>query len=802
MLILHILKNILVNYLSVKHPIIKYRVSILVVIAAITIFMGFQAKKVALDYELAQMLPEKDTAFIEYNRFKSIFGEDAKLILLGFRDKSILELDNFKALQQLSNDIGAIRVKGDDNEDPESSVLSLGNIHVLAKDEENQKLNLQELFKYPVQTQAELDSLLAIAKEQIFYKDLLFKETDDSFVTILTITLRNDLVNSKSRIAFVHDVYELGEQFHKQTGINVHYSGLPFIRTHVMATVRGELSLFIALAALVLAVILFLFFRSYRVVMISLLIVGVSVIWVFGSIALFGFKITILTGLIPPLIIVIGIPNSIFLINKYHQECHKKGNKWKALKQTISKIGWVIFLSNLTTAAGFATFILTSSAILVEFGVIAAINIFGLFFLSITIFPILLSFQKMPTDRHLNHLKNKPLQKIIKWLVLSSIKNRRWVYSASFLLVLISVIGISRIKTEGTVVDDIPHDDDVYVDLLFFEEQFNGVLPFEIVIDTKEEGGVFGNGAKTLYKMRRLEKILMRDTLFTPYFSKPVSILDGVRYLYQAHRGGDPKYNLLPSPSQLNKLKKYVNEDEGDNSVFNSFVDSNRQVTRMSLKMANVTTDQIDHIQDSLRVKVDNIFETNDYNVSFTGTSVVFLKGTYFLIRNLFVSLAIAIVLISLFIASMFKSFRMVFISLIPNLIPLLFTAGIMGYFGIPIKPSTILVFSIAFGISVDDSIHFLAKYRQELKHHKGRIKHSVVVAIKESGVSMIYTSIVLFFGFAIFTASSFGGTVALGLLVSLTLLVAMITNLLLLPALLLSLEKMKRKELKGKKRK
>ena len=788
------------NYLSVKHPIIKYRVAILVTIAVITIFMGFQAKKVALDYELAQMLPEKDTAFIEYNNFKSIFGEDAKLILLGFKDDEILQLENFKALQQLSADIGKIRVKEDANKNPESTVLSLGNIHVLTKNDETETLELQDIFKQIPETQAELDSLLQIAKDQIFYKDLLFKESDDSFVTILTITLRNDLVNSKSRIAFVHEVYELGEKFHNQTGIDVHYSGLPFIRTHVMATVRGELSLFIALAALVLAVILFLFFRSFRVVMISLLIVGISVIWVFGSIALFGYKITILTGLIPPLIIVIGIPNSIFLINKYHQECHKKGNQWKALKQMISKIGWVIFLSNLTTAAGFATFILTSSAILVEFGVIAAINIFGLFFLSITIFPILLSFQKMPTERHLNHLKNKPLKKVVKWLVLSSIKNRRWVYGAAFLLVVISGIGISQIKTEGTVVDDIPQDDDVYQDLMFFEEQFNGVLPFEIVIDTKTEDGVFKDGAKALYKMRRLEKVLMRDSLFSPYFSKPVSLLDGVRYLYQAHRGGDPKYNQMPAPRYLNQLKKYANQDDGENSdVFNSFVDSTKQVARMTLKMANITTDQIEVIQDSLRVEVNKIFEPEDYRVSFTGTSVVFLKGTYFLIRNLFVSLAIAIVLISLFIASMFKSFRMVFISLIPNLIPLLFTAGIMGYFGIPIKPSTILVFSIAFGISVDDSIHFLAKYKQELKHHKGRIKHSVVVAIKESGVSMIYTSIVLFFGFAIFTASSFGGTVALGLLVSLTLLVAMITNLVLLPALLLSLEKMKRKELKRK---
>lgn len=781
-----------------NHIIIKFRVLILVFIGTLTIFFAYQAQKVSLDYELAQMLPETDSTFIEYNSFKSIFGEDAKLILLGIQDTSVLQIDNFKALHSLGEEIS--QIKADKNPTIENkaiaTVLSLSKVQLLFKNSSTQSLDTKEIFNPMPETQWELDSLINIAKQHVFYNDLLLKSTDSSFVTLMPITLRNDIVNSKSRIAFVNQVYELGSKFTEQTGIEIHYSGLPYIRTHVMAKVRGELSLFIILAALVLAIILYLFFRSARIVLTSMLIVGISVIWVFGFIALFGFKITILTGLIPPLIIVIGIPNSIFLINKYHQTYHKTGNKEKALELMIKKIGGVIFLSNLTTSAGFATFILTSSAILVEFGIIASINIMCLFFISITIFPILLSFQRAPLERHTNHLKNKSLKNIIKWLVLSSIKNRKWVYTGATALLIFSGLGIALIKTTGNVVDDMPQDETVYQDLLFFEDQFNGVLPFEIVIDTKTNNGVFKKNAKTLYKMRRLEKVLMRDSLFTPYFSTPISLLNGIKYINQTHNDGAIKHYQLPPPSKLAQLKKYGTESDGANSpLFNSYIDSTKQITRMTVMMANINTDQIKAIKDSLKVRVDEIFEPENYKVSFTGTSVVFLKGTHFLIRNLFISLAIAIVIISLFIASMFKSFRMVFISLIPNLIPLLFTAGIMGYFGIPIKPSTILVFSIAFGISVDDSIHFLAKYRQELKHHKGRIKHSVIEAIKESGVSMIYTSIVLFFGFSIFTASSFGGTVALGLLVSLTLLVAMITNLLLLPALLLSLEKAKFKK-------
>lgn len=788
------------SHRSVNHFVIKFRGTILVAITLLTLFFGFQARKVSLDYKLAQMLPKTDSTFIAYENFKALFGEDAKLILLGFNDSSILKLDNFNALMDLSTQISRIEVKTKDSAyfKGAHSILSLAKIQTLSK--VDKELKLDPLFKQKPGSQEELDSLLHIAKNQLFYNDLLYKQTDSSFVTLLTVSLKNDIVNAKSRINFVNQLYEITEEFSHKTGIKAHYSGLPYIRTHVMAKVRGELSLFIILAAIVLAVILFLFFRSFRLVGTALLIVGISVIWVFGFIALFHFKITILTGLIPPLIIVIGIPNSVFLINKYHQECIKHGNQWHALERVIKKIGSVIFLTNLTTAIGFATFMLTSSSILIEFGIIAAINIMCLFVLSITIFPIILSFQAMPLPRHIKHLKNKSLKGAIKWLVISAIKNRPRVYIGISLLVLLSGIGITLIKTSGNVVDDIPQSDTIYQDLLFFEKQYNGVLPFEILIDTKEENGIFKNNAKTLYKMRKLEKVITRDSLFTPYFSKPISIIDGIRYVYQAHRGGQAKYYILPPPTQLIQLKKYITSDEENSNAFSAFMDPNKQIARMTIKMANVNTDQIQAIKDSLRVRVDQIFDPNEYEVSFTGTSLVFLKGTNFLIRNLFVSLAIAIVLISLFISIMFKSLRMVFISLIPNIIPLLFTAGIMGYFGIHIKPSTILVFSIAFGISIDDSIHFLAKYRQELAIHKGRMKFSVIEAIKESGISMIYTSIVLFFGFSIFTASSFGGTIALGLLVSLTLLVAMVTNLILLPALLLSLEKAKSKEKKRKK--
>jgi hypothetical protein len=206
--------------------------------------------------------------------------------------------------------------------------------------------------------------------------------------------------------------------------------------------------------------------------------------------------------------------------------------------------------------------------------------------------------------------------------------------------------------------------------------------------------------------------------------------------------------------------------------------------------MKDIGTDKMIKIEERLKEDIDRIFPPDRYQVTITGKALVFQKGTNFLVDNLVLSLLFAIFLISIFMAFLFRSFKMIIISLVPNLLPLVITAGLMGYLGVPIKPSTILVFSIAFGISVDDTIHFLAKYRQELKANNWKIRRSVYAALKETGVSMFYTSIVLFFGFSVFMISSFGGTVALGGLVSITLVLAMLSNLLLLPALLLSLEK------------
>ncbi|MCD6366135.1 MAG: MMPL family transporter, partial [Bacteroidales bacterium] len=561
-------------------------------------------------------------------------------------------------------------------------------------------------------------------------------------------------------------------------------SGLPFIRSAISEKIQKEMRLFIFLALLVTIIILFYFFRSFRVVLFSLIVVSISIVWVLGTMDLFHYKITVLTAMLPPLIIVIGIPNVIYLLNHYFLEYKSHKNKVKALQRTIHKTGNAIFLTNLTTAAGFGTFIITNSKILQEFGIISFINILGLFVLTIIIIPTFYSFTGPPKAKHIKHLNSKSSAWFLGFLSKAITRFRGWIYWTTVAVVIIAAIGIYKMNILGYMVDDIPHHDQVYVDLKFFEKYFHGVLPIEIMIDTQRKKGVLN-----LKNIKKIDKLQKRLATY-PELSRPVSYAEVIKFSKQAYYNGKSSFYKVPTSMEKNFILSYASKARDEKNLVKSFVDSTKQKARVSIQVADIGTQKMKPLIQNIRAEIDSVFSPEKYKTVITGMSVIYMKGMHYLINNLFISVALAILLIAVFMSLLFGSFRMVMISLLPNIIPLLLTAGMMGFFGVPLKPSTILVFSIAFGISVDDTIHFLTKYRQELRQRGWDISRSVSEALQHVGISMLHTSIVLFFGFAIFTLSDFGGTIALGLLVSFTLLVAMITNLFLLPALLLSFER------------
>ncbi|PIE99330.1 MAG: transporter, partial [Polaribacter sp.] len=453
-------------------------------------------------------------------------------------------------------------------------------------------------------------------------------------------------------------------------------------------------------------------------------------------------------------------------------------------QRVISKVGNATLMTNITTASGFATFIFVKSQLLREFGVLASINIISIFILALLIIPVAYSFLPLPKKKHLNHLEKKWMKNVVAWMEKTVRRNRIYIYMTTVGIIILGMIGLFQIRVSGSLIEDMPKSMQFYKDIKFFEKEFGGIMPLEILIDTKKEKGVM-----KLSTLKRMEKLNETIESFDE-LSKPISVVNLVKYSKQAFYKGNPKYYQLPTSQEKTHIFAYTKNSNGKSGMLNNFVDETGRYARITTFMKDIGTDKMDIIQDRLKAVIKKQFPEAKFKVSMTGKALVFLKGTNYLIKNLVISLSLAILLISLFMAWMFRSLPMILISLVPNMLPLLITAGLMGFFGIPIKPSTILVFSIAFGISVDDTIHFLAKYRQELLVKNWKVSASVYSALRETGVSMFYTSIVLFFGFLVFTISSFGGTIALGGLVSVTLLLAMVSNLLLLPSLLLSFEK------------
>ena len=760
---------------NVANLILKNRIKILLLILGLTFFWSNQWKNIQFTYTEAKLLPDDHPESLIYDKFKSQFGEEGNLIVIGVKDSLLFSEKNFNQWNKLSQKI---------NEYPEVNfVLSFDNITDLVKDTDNKRFDLKKLYEI---NKFDSENILKF-KEKIFYQlpfynNLLLGNENKTVRTI--IFLDKEIVNTEIRKDFIlNDFIPLVDQFEKNTSLDIRISGMPYIRTLNAQNIKDEMGLFVFTALLVTALIFFLFFRSYRATFISMLVVLIGVGWAFGVLGWLGYEITILTALIPPLIIVIGIPNCIFLINKYQQEFAKNNDKLKSLESVIIKIGNATLMTNLTTASGFATFILTNSQVLKEFGVVASLNIIAIFLLSLFIIPIVYSFSGIPNKKHLKHLENIYIKKIVKWLEERVRKKRLNTYIISLISLILGIIGIYQIEISGSIIEDMPKKSKFFQDIKFFDNEFNGIVPIEINIDTRRRKGV--NNLTTIKKINRLSEYVSS----IPELSSPISIVNLIKYIKQAYYNGNPKYYKIPTSQENSFLSPYLRNMPDTKNLITNYIDSIGQNARMTTFLMDVETKRIEIIEKDLKEEINKIFGNNRYDVILTGKALLYLKGTHYLIKNLFISLSLAILLIAIFMAYLFRSYKVIIISLIPNLLPLLVTAGVMGFTGIPLKPSTILVFSVAFGISVDNTIHFLAKYRQELIENSWKINSAVYTSLREAGVSMLYTSIVLFFGFAIFMISSFGGTVALGGLVSVTLLFAMLANLILLPSLLISLE-------------
>lgn len=768
-------------WVKLSKAILQNRIALIIFFVVATIFMAYHAKNLKLSYSGAKILPLTDSVFVKYNEFKKTFGEDGSVMVLGIQSPEIYKKENYNKWSALTAEIGQLKgIKG---------VLSVGKLFELQKDTVNQKFTVGPIPSKSPTSDAEMDSIKNKIQSMPFYSGLLFnKETN---ATLMAITFDPKILNSVNRNPILKEIEAKADAFAKSTGIEVHKSGLPYIRTATSKLVSNEFVLFLGLSILVSALILLIFFRSFYAVFFPILVVIMGVIWSIGTLVLFGYEITILTGLIPPLIVIIGIPNSILLLNKYHGELKKHGDKMIALSVTIERIAVTTLIANVTAAIGFGVLYFTGSELLMQFGSVAALNVMFTWLICLCLIPIIFSYLPIPKGKANAVHTPDFLDKILEKTDLLVQRKSALIYIITFVISVISFIGIYKININGYVVDDLPKNSQILTDLKFFEKNFEGILPLEISVNTNKKNGVLN--LSTLKRIDKMERMIAEY----PEFSRSISLNTGLKYASQAFYNGDSAFYRLPTDIEKNFILAYAaNSGKGNGNMLTNFVDKDKQTARVSFQMADVGSKRLDQLLEELKPRIDSILSPKRFDVQLTGSSIIFSKGTDYLLKHLFESIGLAIVLISLLRLAQFKSLGIMFISLLPNIVPLIITAGLMGFFNIALKPSTILIFTIAFGLASDQTIYFLTRYQQELTLTNYSVSKVVSDTIRETGVSMTHIALILFFGFGIFTASTFGGTVVLGLLLSITLFVALVFNLTLLPALMLWLDQKKTRKL------
>ena len=770
---------------SIAGFILKFRLWLLMLLAVACVFAGFEASKVELSYEYTRAIPTDNPKWLAYQNFRQKFGDDGNMLVMGLQTGNLFTKDFFNDYIRLNKELK--KVKGVEQ------VLSIPDAILLIKND-SAKLKPQQIFPAGFHTQEALDSAKKAFENQLFYRGLLYNPATHTYLA--AIHVNKQVMNSAARTGVVGEIVNLGNAFGTAHHVQMHYSGLPLIRTNLATKVASEMKWFLLGSVLLSALILLLFFRSLSTMLLSLLVVIIGVVFSLATMHLFGYKISLLNALIPPLIVVIGIPNCIYFLNKYHTSFLENGEKKKALYEMIRKMGIVTLFCNIAAAIGFGVFAFTKSAVLREFGVVAGINIMLLFFISIILLPSALSYLPDPRPAHMSYLTNRWLTGLLDRLEKWTIHHKSFIYLTTVLILIFSVAGILRLKSEGFILDDLPKTDPVYADLKFFEQNFKGVMPLEILIDTKRKNGLRANMLGTFRNIDKLSSFI--DS--SPVMAKPLSIVEGLKFVRQAYYHNDSSDYGLPNEFDISFLAPYLNtktDSSQSNNILklaNSFIDSNKQTTRISVNMADVGSVQLPKILHSIEKRSSELFDSSKYSIELTGTTVTFLEGSAFIIHGLKQSILWAFVLIAICMLYLFRSIRILICSLLPNLIPLVITAGVMGWAGVPLKPSTVLVFSIALGIAIDITIRFLVNYKQDrLKDEP--VSNTVVRTIHSTGISIIYTSLVLIAGFVIFCFSGFGGTQALGWLTSLTLVMATMTNLLFLPALLISISGKKKIE-------
>lgn len=741
--------------------ILKHPKSILGIFLVVTLAAFYPALQIRTDFNLENFFPQDDPTIRDYQYLEEEFGRDDNVIMVGFKSDSLLSPAVLSDLQAITDSVSDI-----ENVKDVRSILSAQQIKKTGRrltfDPYIDKKNVQSLVS---------DSLKSNLVNDPFTKGFLINK--NATVTAFYLEIEGGKNNYSARDQIISDLSQILEAY--QNNYDFKISGIPYYRNQYVHYLNEEILFYISLSSVLIILLLWGLYRSITGIIIPMLIVWLTILFTLAVMQLTGGYFEIMTSTIAPILLCVGIADSIHMLSKYDDARLQGMDKRASIKEMLLTLGSATFLTSITTAIGFGTLMTSSIVPMKRFGIYTAAGVMIAFVITILFVPSGLTVANIK-----NIFKDKSagifnffsafLEKLSRF-------NRRyykpvtiWFFVACFAL----ASGALFLKVNGKVFDELSEETQPIRDARFFSEELSPPFPMEFVINTQNENGITDPAF-----LKKLEDF----TYYLNTFPEVQRVTSFNTLLKEVHRTMAPEKAVLNSiPDNDRLIAQYLLLLEVSNTEFLERVtDFSYQKVRVAAQIKDAGSYRVTQIRDSLSTYLDNKFP--DAEVTITGSTILSADLNGKIVSSLFKSILLAFALISAIMAFLFKNIRMVFISLVPNILPLIMVAGIMGFTGIDIKSSTAVIFTIAFGIAVDDSIHYMARLRVEMK--RGRtLDEALNIATRKTGKAIVVTSLILLAGFGTLLTSVFSSTVNMGLLVCLTVFGALLADLLLLPSL------------------
>lgn len=743
----------------------RWSFAVLTALVAISAFWFWRMGQLDFDYDFEKFFPvgDPETAFFQEHRARFETDNDFVLIAL-VNDEGIFDQGFLEEAKRLSD-----------------TLVNISNVTDVVSAIDQEYRVPSPIGGYASDNYMHIDQPEKYASDSVRIwgsPDIMGNFFSEDGTSLGIVVQHTDYLSKVKCDTLAADLEEMLTHFEFD---GVHLAGRAVGQSYYVKLMESEMVIFVGTSFVLILIFLFVAFRSAWGVIVPMIVVLLATVWIIGLMSLAGKAIDVMMTVLPTIMFVVGMSDVVHILSKYLEELRNGAAKLMAIKTAFREVGAATFLTSLTTAIGFFTLMSSGVTPIMDFGIYTGIGVFIAFGLAFSMLPALMVLVKTPKiaqKRGQDKLFwNRQLHRAFRW----TLRNRKGIAVGSLLVLGLSAWGISKIRMNNFLLEDLSDDDYLKKEWTFFDDRYGGVRPFEMSISMKDSTQSLLD-YENLLMIDSMERWLQREMSMSTVVS-PVALLKGVNRMM---KGGGNQHFSLPEENELyagkfrRQWEKILASSKGK-----PLITADLDTMRLTSRMPDFGSEYIREKQEAFdQFMIDyGAAEVFDYRV--TGTAYLIDVNNAYLARNMLTGLLIAFGVIALIVAFLFRSFKMIVISLIPNMLPLIVVAGVMGFLDINLKVSTSIIFTIIFGIAVDDTIHFLSKLRIESRKGKTML-YAMKRTYLSTGKAIVVTSIILCAGFLTLVFSDFMGTFYTGFLIGLALFLAVIADLVLLPLLLM----------------